>query len=439
MEEEWIVDRGRLRELMRKHPRWTQRELAHQTGRSIGWVKKWRQRLRAADANDDDVLHRRTSSRHCVRTRRTAQIVERVLAIRDHPPDHLQRTPGPKAILYYLNRDESLRDCPEAIPRSTRTIWQILDEAGRIARRVPREPLPLERADRLQAWQLDWKDATTVPPDPEGKQQHVVEILNVVDTGTSILLDSLPRTDYAADTALLALTSTLLLQGCPQSITIDRDTRLVGSWTTGDFPSALVRYLLCLDIRVIICPPHHPNRNAFVERFNRTQEEECLQVHRPATLGAVQQVTDDFKWHYNHERPNQAVSCGNQPPYVAFPALPKLPPLPDQVDPDRWLWAVHRKRFKRRVRANGSIQVDKHDYYVSTRLRGRLLVFHVDAFSQELVVEVDGQPFKHLPIKGLYHGLMPFQAFLKLMCQEALAEARRYRHSSLRRPVYELV
>jgi hypothetical protein len=33
---------------------------------------------------------------------------------------------------------------------------------------------------------------------------------------------------------------------------------------------------------------------------------------------------------------------------------------------------------------------------------------------------------------------MLFQDFLKLMCQEALAEARRYQHSPLRRPVYEL-
>lgn len=78
--------------------------------------------------------------------------MERVLAIRDQPPDHLQRIPSPKAILYYLNQDDSLRDYPQAIPRSTRTIWQILDEAGRIVRRVPPEHLPLERADPLQAW-----------------------------------------------------------------------------------------------------------------------------------------------------------------------------------------------------------------------------------------------------------------------------------------------
>lgn len=42
----------------------------------------------------------------------------------------------------------------------------------------------------LTAWQLDFKDASTVPPDPDGKRQQVVEVLNTVDTGTSILLNA---------------------------------------------------------------------------------------------------------------------------------------------------------------------------------------------------------------------------------------------------------
>lgn len=214
MEEEWIVDRAQLRELMSQQPRLTQRELAYRLGRSLGWVKKWSQRLRAASPTDDQVLHRRASSRCRPRTRRTERIVERVLAIRDHPPAQLRRIPGPKAILYYLSRDESLRDSPQEIPRSTRTVWQILDEAGRIWRPTASEHEPLERAEPLQAWQIDWKDATTVPSDPEGKQQHMVEILNVVDAGTSLLLDSLPRTDYTADTALLPLPTPCWLMGC---------------------------------------------------------------------------------------------------------------------------------------------------------------------------------------------------------------------------------
>jgi hypothetical protein len=43
------------------------------------------------------------------------------------------------------------------------------------------------RAEPLEAWQIDFKDVTTVAPEPEGKRQHTVEVLNIVDTGTSIL------------------------------------------------------------------------------------------------------------------------------------------------------------------------------------------------------------------------------------------------------------
>jgi len=51
----------------------------------------------------------------------------------------------------------------------------------------------------------------------------------------------------------------------------------------------------------------------------------------------VREVTERFPLHYNQERPNLGRSCQNQPPRVAFPTLPVLPPLPEKVDPDRWL------------------------------------------------------------------------------------------------------
>jgi hypothetical protein len=50
------------------------------------------------------------------------------------------------------------------------------------SRLSPREP--------LEEVQIDFKDASTVPADPEGKQQHVVEVLNFVDADTSILLSA---------------------------------------------------------------------------------------------------------------------------------------------------------------------------------------------------------------------------------------------------------
>jgi hypothetical protein len=57
------------------------------------------------------------------------------------------------------------------------------------------------RPDPLEEIQLDCKDATSVPPDPDGTQQHVVEVLNFVDAGTSTWLQAEARTDFHAETA----------------------------------------------------------------------------------------------------------------------------------------------------------------------------------------------------------------------------------------------
>jgi hypothetical protein len=66
-----------------------------------------------------------------------------------------------------------------------------------------------------------------VSADPEGKQRHVVETLTIIDTGTSVLLDAHVRADFTAEIALQALNETACrTYGRPQSITLDRDTRL---------------------------------------------------------------------------------------------------------------------------------------------------------------------------------------------------------------------
>lgn len=56
----------------------------------------------------------------------------------------------------------------------------------------------------LSEVQVDFKDASTVRPDPsgEGKQQQVVEICHVVDAGTSVLLSAQVHGDFHAETAM---------------------------------------------------------------------------------------------------------------------------------------------------------------------------------------------------------------------------------------------
>ena len=56
---------------------------------------------------------------------------------------------------------------------------------------------------------MDFHDVSTVPANPEGKQQHVVEIFNLVDHGSSAVVASKPASDYNAETALRKLADTI--------------------------------------------------------------------------------------------------------------------------------------------------------------------------------------------------------------------------------------
>jgi hypothetical protein len=86
-------------------------------------------------------------------------------------------------------------------------------------------------------------EASSVPTDAQGKKQQVLEILPLIDKGSSILLAHHVRSDFRAQTALAAVAQTEAPQGLPPSLTLDRDTRL--GWEPrkrSDFPAALVRF-----------------------------------------------------------------------------------------------------------------------------------------------------------------------------------------------------
>jgi hypothetical protein len=286
---------------------------------------------------------------------------------------------------------------------------------------------PLEAREPLEEIQMDFKDVSTVPANEsqEGKRQHIVEVCNFVDAGTSVLLSAQAREDFHAQTAMQAVINFLRAYGKPPMMTFDRDPRWVGSSSGRDFPSALRRLLLCMGIQPHICPPHRPDKNAFVERYHRTYAQECLQVLRPGTLQEVCEVTNAFVEHYNQERPHQGRACHNVPPRVAFPTLPQLPTLPQMVDPDAWLPAIDGQIFVRKVGSDGCVTVDLTPYYVSQQVVGQYMALQVVASERTFLVWHGNTLLKTLPIKHLHGQSMQLEDYLLLMVQEALAEDRR--------------
>ena len=312
------------------------------------------------------------------------------------------------------------------LPRSQTTIWKILRLFGCIAQEHRRKPKPLPRKHPGEEVQLDLKDATTVPADPEGKRQHVVEITNFVDAGTSIWLSRTVGGDFDAESLLEVVAQFLREHGLPAMLTFDNDPRFVGSASGRDFPSALVRMLLCVGVEPNVCPPHRPDKNAYVERFHRTLGEECLRVQLPQTLEQVQEATENFLQHYNEERPNQARSCGNQPPCVACPTFPTLAAVPETIDPDRWLERVNGQAFVRKVQSDASVTINHEQYYVPRELAGQQVTCFINAAEKQFEIWQAGLRVKSVPIKGLFGKTLPFDEYVELMKQEARSEYRRY-------------
>jgi hypothetical protein len=189
------ADRINVYFVQQQHPDWSQQEHADALHRSKSWVGKWHSRLRGVPRADLEALHHvalgQSRARKQPPERIDPQIEAEILAIRDEPPEGLRRTPGPKAILYYLPRRLTLWESHLRLPTSTRTVYQILKRNQRIASRPARpDPSDLPRPAPLSCWQVDGKDVSTVeddPLEPTGKQQHVAEAFNIVDEGTSLL------------------------------------------------------------------------------------------------------------------------------------------------------------------------------------------------------------------------------------------------------------
>jgi hypothetical protein len=312
-------------------------------------------------------------------------------------------------------------------------VWKILETHQRIIRPRKLDPTPFDRPEPMDTWEIDFTDVAGAEAQHTDKQAHQVEAFAVVDRGTSLLVDLRVDDAYQATSALMAVASTLIQHGLPKRIVFDRDPRLIGSWSAADFPSAFMRFLLCLGISIEVCPPQRPDLKPFVERYFRTLNRECVQIQHPANVRQARAVFDNHRYSYNHLRPNQSKACGNVPPYTAFPQLPRLPHIPLMVDPDHWLLNYQGRVYKRRVDPSGRVHIDKGRYYLRRDLAGRYVVCQLDAHRRLLDILLDGRIIKTSPIKGLYGEPLEFGDYLDLILKEAEAEQQRLARNRLLR------
>jgi hypothetical protein len=192
MEVDWVCKRAHLRALLQLHPDWSKPQLADAVGCSKSLVTTWKKRFAEVDPHHVVVLFSRSRAPHHHPARLSEQVVERIIEMRLAPPDNLKRTPGPKALVYSLDRDETdaacvACACPGPPAPSGRSSTRPDSSSVPRSASVPPCPWP----ELLQEVQMDCKDVTTALPDPTsplGKQHHLIEVCHFRDAGSSRLL-----------------------------------------------------------------------------------------------------------------------------------------------------------------------------------------------------------------------------------------------------------
>ena len=425
MEAIWVSKRIELWQRLREPSKRSDAELACLVGMSRTWVQTWRHRLQEVSGDDMTPFLSQSRRRKTSPKKVNEALEAKILHLRDTLTEQYQRRVGARNILFHLHNDRDLQSLAVFIPQSPSTVHEVLVRFGRVPRRGPRVHVPREPAEPMQVWEIDFTDVVTAHSSETAKRKHQVEVFDVIDTGTSIALATAVSDQFDAQNALIAMIDVFRSTGLPRVVRFDRDPRLVASWTMDKFPSAFMRFLLCVGVTPDVCPPQRPDLKPYVERFIRTQKEECIYPERPATVSEAQRLLGHHRAFYNVERPNQAVTCNNQPPSRAAGDLPRLPCLPPVVDPDAWLQHYHQQGFRRRVRSNGTVTVDSDRYYIGKLYAGQQVLLRVDAPTRQFEVWQGDHCLKRCAIRNLFHGELPLAEYVERMIPAAQSEAKR--------------
>ncbi len=128
--------------------------------------------------------------------------------------------------------------------------------------------------------------------------------LNILDEGVREVLDIVVDTSIPGGRVVRTLDRLVEWRGKPAAIRVDNGpeylSQVFADWCRRNH----------VELRYI--QPGKPNQDAYIERFNRTFRHEVLDAYVFESLRQVRQITRDWIYEYNEERPHD--SLGKIPP-----------------------------------------------------------------------------------------------------------------------------
>ena len=235
---------------------------------------------------------------------------------------------GPHTISWHLEK-EGLRAPAPA------TIHRILRHAGLIAPQPRKRPkssyTSFQMAQPNEMWQSDFIHWRL-------RDGSDVEILNWLDDHSRYLLSCTAHQPVTGDTVVAVFLDLVERYGPPASTLTDNGSVYTSRFTGGR--NAFEYVLPLLGIRQKNGSPGHPQTQGKTERFHQTLQRWLRARPLASTLPELQRQLDQFREHYNEQRPHRAL--GRRVPGETYRATPKAAPATNGHAP-----AHYRLRYDR--------------------------------------------------------------------------------------------
>lgn len=162
-------------------------------------------------------------------------------------------------------------------------------------KRLPsRNPQPLAQPKSANVcWSLDFMHDSLIT----GER---FRILHVLDDFNRELLSTEIDTSLPAERVIRVLDHIAEWRGYPEYIRVDNGPEFISGklaeWAAGN------------EVRIDFIEPGKPFQNAYIERFNRTYREEVLDLHLFRTLREVKELSSEWAYEYNSDRPHESLN-----------------------------------------------------------------------------------------------------------------------------------
>lgn len=204
-------------------------------------------------------------------------------------------------------------------PPVVSTIHRVLQRHGLVVAQHHRAPQKWKRFERHapnDLWQIDGTQVALV----DGSKAWIVDLL---DDHARLAIGATATRRFTVQSAWAAMETAIVEHGAPRQLISDNGMQFRSR--KGQKPVYFQERLAALGISQLNSRPRHPQTCGKLERYHRTFKE-FYADHGPAeSIQHLQQLCDQFRWHYNHERPHRSLE--QQTPAVVYEASRKASPL----------------------------------------------------------------------------------------------------------------